>query len=85
MKERLDSYWSIRQGMTATPDTKNVFCPASYTQPLAEVPTRLKKLDSQTQDRITNWGYASCDASLRTHYVSTLAKSSGFPYPSAKP
>lgn len=51
--------------------------------PVIEV-TRLARLDALTQERLINWGYASCDASVRTHLDPTLPPPTGFPYPAAK-
>ena len=59
-------------------------CPFARTQALAAMPTRLAKLDALAQERLINWGYASCDASIRTHLDTTLPPPAGFPYPAAK-
>jgi NTE family protein len=48
---------------------------------LAEIPTRLKRIDENLQERLINWGYAVCDAALRRHVQPTLGKPTGFPYP----
>ncbi len=50
---------------------------------LAEIPTRLKRVDATTQERLINWGYAVCDAALRKHVDPELLKPAGFPYPAA--
>lgn len=56
-------------------------CPAEGVQRLATVPTRLKRLDDAVQERLVNWGYAVCDAALRTHVDPALPEPDGFPYP----
>ena len=45
---------------------------------LAELPTRLKRLDATTQERLINWGYAVCDAALRKHGRSSSSRSRCF-------
>ena len=32
---------------------------------LANLPTRLKRLNRTTQERLINWGYAICDTGMR--------------------
>jgi NTE family protein len=48
---------------------------------LAAIPTRLKRLDDETQERLINWGYAVCDAALRAHVDPALQPMPAFPYP----
>lgn len=50
---------------------------------LAELPTRLKALESGEQDRLINWGYAVCDAGLRAHLRQDLPAPASFPYAAA--
>jgi NTE family protein len=59
-------------------------CPFDATTQLAEIATRLKRLDDKTQDRLINWGYAVCDAALRKHVDKTLAPPPAFPYSASK-
>ena len=40
--------------------------------PLAEIPTRLERMPRNLQDRLMNWGYAVCDAALRSHVDAAL-------------
>jgi len=47
---------------------------------LAQIGTRLKSLDAETQERLINWGYAICDTAIRSHFDQTLPKGS-LPYP----
>lgn len=56
-------------------------CPPAAVAELAGVPTRLKRLDDRTQDRLINWGYAICDAAVRSHVDPTLSQPTAFPYP----
>ncbi len=54
-------------------------CPYDRTMELARVPTRLKAMDDELQERLINWGYAVCDAAVRRH-VDAGARAGGFPY-----
>jgi NTE family protein len=78
---RSGAYWGIRSDIAdyELPDALN--CPLDRTTQLAELPTRLKRLDATTQDRLINWGYAVCDAALRKHLDSELKPKPVFPYP----
>jgi len=79
-KERTGCYWGIRQ---AYPANGGLICPPDKTAALAATPTRLKAMDDGLQDRLINWGYAICDASLRQHYNAALPAAKGFPYPAS--
>ena len=80
-KARKGAYWGIRTDIAdyQLPDALN--CPLDRTTQLAELPTRLKRLDATTQERLINWGYAVCDAALRKHVDPNLGRPPGFPYP----
>ncbi len=58
-------------------------CPPEKTLAIAETPTGLKALDEPTQQRIINWGYAVCDAAMRSHVLNGAASPADFPYQSA--
>jgi NTE family protein len=81
-------YWGIRADIGRYPISDALPCPPAKTSELAATPTRLKRIDPELQERIINWGYAVCDATLRAHCVEPL-KAYGvdvqqqprFPYP----
>jgi NTE family protein len=81
--ERTGTYWGIRMNVAdyGLPDA--LPCPVEKTLVLAELKTRLKRLDSVVQERLINWGYAAADAAMRKWVDSNLPKPSGFPYPTA--
>jgi len=56
-------------------------CPFARTLELANLPTRLKRMEPEIQERLINWGYAVCDAALRRHVEPGLSKPAGLPYP----
>lgn len=81
--ERAGAYWGIRTNIAEynLPDAMD--CPCDQTMPLAATPTRLKAMGNNLKQSLVNWGYAVCDAALRSHFDPKLAKPKGFPYPAA--
>lgn len=79
-EDRKGAYWGITTDIRnyALPDA--LPCPAELTARLANVPTRLARMDDATQERLVNWGYAACDAALRRHVSPDIAAPKGFPY-----
>ena len=80
---RKGTYWGIRTNIADYHLANAIDCPFDKTLSLANTPTRLKALDSALQERIINWGFAVCDAAIRTHLDPTLPIPIGFPYPNA--
>lgn len=80
---RTGAYWGIGTDMADYGVASHLVCPHDKTRLLAETPTRLKRLDDVTQERIINWGYAVCDAAMRRHVDSGLPMATEFPYPGA--
>ena len=80
---RRGAYWGIRTNIAHYELEDALDCPVEATMRLAEIPTRLKRLDAATQERLINWGYAVCDAALRKHVTPELPKPADFPYPAA--
>ena len=78
--ERKGCYWGIRQDVrTYFPDYP-LACPFDRTTELAKTATRLAEMDDALQERLINWGYAICDASLRRYFDATLPAPGAFPY-----
>lgn len=80
---RKGTYWGIRTNIADYDLPTAMHCPLDTTLALANTPTRLKKVDGTLQERIINWGYAVCDAAIRTHVDPALALPAGFPYPAS--
>lgn len=79
---RKGAYWGVRTDITDYGLVDALDCPYERTMVLAETPTRLKRLDDDVQERLINWGYAVCDAALRTHVTGPdLEPRRAFPYP----
>lgn len=77
---RQGAYWGIRTDIANYQLPNALPCPFDRTMALAELPTRLKRLDDVTQERLINWGYAVCDAALRRHVNPDLPPPADFPY-----
>lgn len=81
--ERKGAYWGIRTDIAQYELADAMDCPFSKTIQLANVKTRLKRLDEELQKRLINWGYAVCDAAMRKHVQPELPAPTAFPYPVA--
>jgi NTE family protein len=76
------AYWGIRTPIAKYPVPVTLPCDPRRTEELALVPTRLRRLESVLQERLINWGYAACDASMRA-FDSGLPVPKEFPYPNS--
>ena len=79
--DRFGAYWSIRSDIEGYPATDTLPCPHSKTRELANIPTDLAAKDTTTQRRLINWGYAICDAGIRSWVEDGLPPPVDFPYP----
>jgi NTE family protein len=66
---RQGAYWGIRTGIDDYDLADAMPCPEPKTLALANVATRLAKMEAVLQERLINWGYAVCDAAMRKHVV----------------
>jgi NTE family protein len=86
---RQGAYWGIRTDITQYGLSDHLLNyltnPLAHTLPLADLPTRLARIESPVQERVINWGYAVCDAALRVHVDSNLPRPPGLPYPDSTP
>lgn len=69
---RLGTFWGIRTNIADYRNPRVLPAPHETTSQLAETPTRLKALSEARQNTLINWGYAVCDAALRTHATAIL-------------
>ncbi len=79
--KRAGAFWGIGSDIADYRLRDSLPCPAEETRALAGIPTRLKGLEPDLQERLINWGYAVCDAALRRHLNPALPAPPGFPYP----
>lgn len=78
---RKGAYWGIRTDIAHYQLADALPCPHERTLALADQPTRLKRMSTDLQERLINWGYAVCDAALRKHVDPALRPGPLFPYP----
>lgn len=80
---RLGTYWGMRINLADYDAGGKLPVTVEQGLALARTPTRLAKLDPGQQERIINWGYAACDAAMRSYVDRALPPPTGFPYPGA--
>lgn len=79
---RQGAYWSIGshvEHFSRWADT--LIISPENTATLSNIPTRLKAISLTNQEKLINWGYAVCDAAIRTRIDETLPNPDSFPYP----
>lgn len=79
--ERQGVYWGIRTNIADYATPQKLPCDFNKTLKLAETPTRLEDMPEDLQEKLINWGYAVCDAGMRTHVDPNLKAPAKFPYP----
>jgi len=80
---RRGAYWDIDADISRLSAPGALPCPHPQTLRLAGLGTDLGANDDRTQERLINWGYAICDASVRTWFDTSLPSPTDFPYPAA--
>jgi NTE family protein len=80
-EHREGTYWGIRSHVADYELADTLDCPPEKTMRLANVPTRLKRLDSTVQKQLVNWGFAICDTAMRKHVDPSIPAPEAFPYP----
>ena len=80
---RQGAYWGIGSVISSYAVPDPLPCDPELTRRLANTPTRLAAMPRELQERLINWGYAVCDAALRSHVDVSLAPPESFPYPAA--
>ena len=81
--DRHGTYWGIRTDIGGYELTDSIPCDPVKTQALAQIPTRLRRLEDDVQEELINWGYAVCDAAMRKYVVPGASAPVGFPYPAS--
>lgn len=80
---RHGAYWRTRGNIARYPAPGTLPRPHDRTMKLALIPTRLRALDEEAQERLINWGYAICDAGIRAFVEPNQPAPTDFPYPSS--
>jgi NTE family protein len=81
LKMRKGAYWGIWTDIAEFRLPDALPCPPAKANAIAATATRLKGLASDQQDKIINWGYAICDASMRKYGGAPSQPAATFPYP----
>ena len=78
---RHGAFWANNTDYSKFPRTSPTL-PAGpgATRRLAALPTRLKKIPIGDRNRLVNWGYACCDAALRSYVDTDLAIPDNYPF-----
>jgi NTE family protein len=71
-KKRQGAYWGIDTDIRAYPIGDPMRCREGLVSVLAQMRTRLNPFSDQEQGSLINWGYALCDAAVRSH-IAALA------------
>ncbi|KQT94743.1 patatin [Marmoricola sp. Leaf446] len=79
--ERAGAYVGIRSRVADYPVSDPFECDEARTAELAAVPTRLDAMAEDRQELLVNWGYAICDAGLRSHMAIAGPRPESLPYP----
>jgi NTE family protein len=82
---RRGAYWGIRSKLANYELADPLEASEQATRKLAELPTRLKAVDPEVQERLVNWGFVICDAAVR-RWLPDLdgARPERLPYPDAE-
>jgi len=78
---RRGGYWGVATRIGDYGASAPLAVDTEVTGQLDEVPTRLSAFDPGLQGRLINWGYALCDAALRTRVGLTIPVAAGLPLP----
>jgi len=80
-QQRTGAYWGIMTPIERYSATKTLPVPSNRTEELARIRTRLNPFNQAEQESLINWGYAVCDAAIRTYFDAKAAPPPGWPYP----
>ena len=82
-KIRSGVYWSISENLDPFAVQNPLKCPFDSTCKLAEIGTRLRKIDRTTQQKLINWGYAASAWRYGQYFDNSLPPATAFPFPDA--
>jgi NTE family protein len=72
---RSGTYWGIQTDIRDYHLASALPCADAIVKPLAHLRTRLNPFTDEEQEQLINWGYALCDAAIRTHVPQIVATS----------
>jgi len=80
-KQRAGTYWGIMTPIARYTASQTLPVPPERTEELARIRTRLNPFTQAEQESLINWGYAVCDAAIRTYFDPQAAPPTNWPYP----
>lgn len=80
-RERLGAYWGIQTEIDQYQAPGHLAVPREVTRRLARMRTRLDRFDEREQGMLINWGYAVCDAAMRSFVTKDAAAPGAWPNP----
>jgi NTE family protein len=80
-RERTGGYWGIMTPLERYSARNTLPVPTERTNQLARIRTRLNPFTQDEQESLINWGYAVCDAAIRTYFDTKAPPPTGWPYP----
>jgi NTE family protein len=78
---RLGALWTISAGLSEYPVVDSMPVAMQMTAELADVPTRLKRMEPGLRKRLINWGYAAADAAIRSYVEPSFPAPAAWPFP----
>ncbi len=75
------AYWGIGTPIESYGVANPLAKDDGISRSLEEIPTRLSSVEPETQRALVNWGYALCDAALRTSKALNIQEAAGLPLP----
>jgi NTE family protein len=73
------AYWGIGTRIAGYDDADSMTKDSAISEALEHLPTRLKGHTAEQQGHLINWGYALCDAALRSRANLPIGKASSWP------
>jgi NTE family protein len=77
------AYWGIDTAIDKYPAAGKLPCDPAKTGGLKDIRTRLNAFDRSEQERLINWGYALCDAAMRSFIDPAAAGPTRWPCPAS--
>jgi NTE family protein len=78
---RLGALWTISAALDEYPLADPMPVAKSAVAELANVPTRLCRMEPRLRKRLINWGYAATDAAVRSYVEPSFPPPAGWPFP----
>ena len=81
LRNQKTAYWGIDTVYDRYPAANKIPCSPAKTDGLHRIRTRLDEFNKTEQETLINWGYALCDAAMRSFIAPTAAAPTKWPCP----